>query len=81
MLDSFGALETDPDAAIDLYYRQCSIRVTTEDLAGIGATIANGGLNPRTGRMVFSSEIAQRLLSVMTTCGMYDGGGGTGSPR
>ncbi|ATD70449.1 MULTISPECIES: glutaminase A [Gordonia] len=75
MLDSFGALETDPDAAIDLYYRQCSIRVTTEDLAGIGATIANGGLNPRTGRMVFSSEIAQRLLSVMTTCGMYDGAG------
>ncbi|GAB87007.1 glutaminase A, partial [Gordonia rubripertincta] len=75
MLDSFGALETDPDAAIDLYYRQCSIRVTTDDLAGIGATIANGGMNPRTGRMVFSSEIAQRLLSVMTTCGMYDGAG------
>lgn len=75
MLDSFGALETDPDAAIDLYYRQCSIRVTTDDLAGIGATIANGGMNPRTGRIVFSSEIAQRLLSVMTTCGMYDGAG------
>ena len=75
MLDSFGALETSPDAALDLYYRQCSIRVTTDDLAGIGATIANGGVNPRTGRSVFSGETAQRLLSVMTTCGMYDGAG------
>lgn len=75
MLDSFGALETSPDAALDLYYRQCSIRVTTDDLAGIGATIANGGMNPRTGRTVFSNETAQRLLSVMTTCGMYDGAG------
>ncbi|MCR5980554.1 glutaminase A [Gordonia jinghuaiqii] len=75
MLDSFGALETSPDAALDLYYRQCSIRVTTDDLAGIGATIANGGMNPRTGRSVFSGETAQRVLSVMTTCGMYDGAG------
>ena len=75
MLDSFGALETSPDAALDLYFRQCSIRVTTEDLAGIGATIANGGVNPRTGRVMFSHEIAQRMLSVMTTCGMYDGAG------
>lgn len=75
MLDSFGAVDTDPDAAVDLYFRQCSIRVTAEDLAVIGATIAGGGVNPRTGRQVLSGEVAQRLLSVMTTCGMYDGAG------
>ena len=75
MLDSFGALTTDPDAALDLYFRQCSLRVTTEDLAVIGVTIACGGTNPRTGRRVFSRSTAQRLLSVMTTCGMYDGAG------
>ncbi|MDL9938791.1 glutaminase A [Gordonia sp. ABSL1-1] len=75
MLDSFGALDTAPDAALDLYYRQCSIRVTTDDLAVVGATIANGGVNPRTGRQAFSGQVAQRLLSVMTTCGMYDGAG------
>lgn len=75
MLDSFGALDTDPDAALDLYYRQCSVRVTSDDLAVIGATIAAGGINPRTGREVFSHEVAQRVLSVMATCGMYDGAG------
>lgn len=75
MLDSFGVVDTLPDAALDLYYRQCSIRVTTDDLAVIGATIAAGGVNPRTGRQAFTQEVAQRLLSVMTTCGMYDGAG------
>ncbi|MFZ2238879.1 MAG: glutaminase A [Gordonia amarae] len=75
MLDSFGVLGTDPDAALDLYFRQCSLRVTTEDLAVVGVTIACGGVNPRTGRRVFSRRTAQRLLSVMTTCGMYDGAG------
>ena len=75
MLDSFGVIGTDPDAALDLYFRQCSLRVTTDDLAVIGITIACGGLNPRTGRRVFSRRTAQRLLSVMTTCGMYDGAG------
>ncbi|MGV9672541.1 glutaminase A [Gordonia sp. NPDC003504] len=75
MLDSFGMVDTDPDAALDLYFRQCSIRVTADDLSVIGATIAGGGNNPRTGRRVISNEVAQRLLSVMTTCGMYDGAG------
>ena len=75
MLDSFGAVDADPEAALDLYFRQCSIRVTASDLAVMGVTIAAGGVNPRTGRRVISSEVAQRVLSVMTTCGMYDGAG------
>lgn len=75
MLDSFGVVDTDPEAALDLYYRQCSILVTTDDLSIIGSTIGNGGVNPRTGRQVLTQEVVQRVLSVMTTCGMYDGAG------
>ncbi len=75
MLDSFGVLDSDPEAALDLYLRQCSLQVTTDDLAVIAATLANGGANPRTGRQVLAPEVAQRVLSVMTTCGMYDGAG------
>lgn len=75
MLDSFGVVDTDPEAALEVYYRQCSVQVTTDDLAIIGATIANGGVNPRTGRAILTQEVAQRVLSVMTTCGMYDGAG------
>ncbi|MCZ4550198.1 glutaminase A [Gordonia rubripertincta] len=75
MLQSFGVLHAEPEHAIDLYFRQCSVVVTTDDLAVIGGTLANGGVNPRTGRRAVSQSVVQRVLSVMTTCGMYDGAG------
>ena len=75
MLQSFGMLRAAPEDAIDLYFRQCSLIVTTDDLATIGGTLANGGVNPRTGRRAVGQAVVQRVLSVMTTCGMYDGAG------
>lgn len=75
MLESYGVLSADPEDAVDLYSRQCSVRVTTDDLAVIGSTLANGGVNPRTGRRMVDQVVARRVLSVMTTCGMYDGAG------
>ncbi|MGZ8179563.1 glutaminase A [Williamsia sp. SKLECPSW1] len=75
MLQSFGVFPSHPQAAVDLYVRQCSVRITSDDLAVIGSTFANGGVNPRTGRRMVDSQIARRVLSVMTTCGMYDGAG------
>lgn len=75
MLQSFGVFPSHPQATVDLYVRQCSVRVTSDDLAVIGSTFANGGVNPRTGRRMVDGQIARRVLSVMTTCGMYDGAG------
>jgi len=75
MLESLGILDVDPELAVDLYFRQCSVEVTAEDLAVIAATLAAGGNNPRTGREVCAPDVVRRVLSVMTTCGMYDGAG------
>ncbi|MCB0949911.1 MAG: glutaminase A [Mycobacterium sp.] len=75
MLQSFGVLEDDPDEVLDVYYRQCSFRVTSTDLAKIGATLARGGVNPQTGRRVADPAVVKRTLSVMVTCGMYDDAG------
>ncbi|WP_188493149.1 glutaminase A [Williamsia phyllosphaerae] len=75
MLESYGVMPADPEDAVDLYFRQCSVRVTTDDLAVIGSTLANGGVNPRTGRRMLDQVVVRRVLSVMTTCGMYDGAG------
>jgi glutaminase len=75
MLQSFGVLDDDPDDVLDVYFRQCSINVTSTDLARMAATLARGGLNPMTGRRVTSAEVVKRTLSVMVTCGMYDGAG------
>lgn len=75
MLRSFDIIESDPDAAVDLYFRQCSIDVTAADLAMMAATMANNGSNPRTRDRALAPALVERVLSVMTTCGMYDGAG------
>lgn len=63
------------DDVLEVYFQQCSIRVTAADLAVMGATLANLGMNPRTGKDVFGVDAVRDSLSVMFTCGMYDGAG------
>jgi glutaminase len=63
------------DDVLDVYFRQCSILVTASDLAVMGATLANLGKNPVTGKQVFGLDSVRQTLSVMFTCGMYDGAG------
>lgn len=75
MLQSFGALEGDPDEILDVYFRQCAINVTSTDLARMAATLARGGVEPQSGRRVTSAAVVTRTLSVMVTCGMYDAAG------
>ena len=75
MLQSFGVLDDNPDEVLDVYYRQCSLNVTSTDLARMGATLARGGVNPQTGRRVTHPAVVKRTLSVMVTCGMYDAAG------
>ena len=71
-----GMIGGDVDEHLDLYFRQCSLLVNTADLAIIGATLANGGLNPVTGERALAAEHVRAVLSVMNTCGMYDYAGG-----
>jgi glutaminase len=75
LLRSVGVIDGDPMAAVDVYFRQCSIQVTTRDLALLAATLANGGVQPTTGRLLVSPAVLRRVLSVMASCGMYDGAG------
>jgi glutaminase len=75
MLRAFGVLEDGPDEALDLYFRQCSVSVDCRDLSLMAATLANGGVNPSTGDRVLARDHVDRVLSVMTTCGMYDSAG------
>lgn len=70
-----GKLASLPIEAVSGYVRQCAVRVTTTDLAVIAMTLGGGGVNPLTGQQVVSPEVAQQVLSVMATCGMYDSAG------
>jgi glutaminase len=72
ILKADEVIEGDPDEALDLYTRQCSIAVTARDLAAMGATLANGGVNPRTGEKVIDRAVAAQVLAVMSTAGLYE---------
>ncbi len=72
LMKSFGVLDGDVEAAVDLYFKQCSLLVTARDLAMMAATLANRGVNPMTGQRAIAEEYVENVLSVMSTCGMYD---------
>jgi glutaminase len=69
---NFGMIDERVDENLDLYFQQCSVLVTSRDLALMGATLANEGVNPITGQVAIPPEYIQDLLSIMLTCGMYD---------
>lgn len=75
MLRAVGTLESDPERALEVYFKQCSVNVTNRDLAVMAATLAARGVNPLTGRRALSDDLVDHVLSVMTTCGMYDAAG------
>lgn len=72
MLRNFDIIEGDPEPSLDLYFQQCSVLVNCRDLALMAATLANDGVHPRTGERALHHDHVDRVLSVMTTCGMYD---------
>jgi glutaminase len=74
-LQAAGRLQGKPEEALDLYTRQCALDVTARDLAVMGATLANGGVNPLTGEPVISAAVCQPVLAVMTTAGLYETSG------
>jgi glutaminase len=73
LLLNFDLVHDEAEAALDVYFKQCSILVTCRDLATMAATLANMGRNPITGEHVFvEMGCIKDVLSVMFTCGMYD---------
>ncbi len=75
VLQSAGRIYTDPAEAVDLYTRQCCLNVSAHDLAVMGATLADGGVNPVTRQRVVSAEICHYTLAVMATAGLYETSG------
>ncbi|PVY97990.1 glutaminase A [Actinomycetospora cinnamomea] len=75
IMRSLRMLDGDVDDTLAVYLSACSVTVTTDELAVMGATLANGGLNPLTGDRAMPVAHVRDVLSVMLTCGMYDAAG------
>lgn len=72
LLRNFDIIDSDPEPALDLYFRQCSIQVNCRDLAVMAATLACQGRNPFSGAQPLSPGITTRVLALMASCGTYD---------
>jgi len=71
LLYSAGTLFCDPMDACAVYTQQCSTMLNTTDLATMGATLAAGGVNPRTGVRVMTDSNVRYVLAEMVMEGMY----------
>jgi len=70
-----GYMYCDPMEACDVYTLQCSTLVTAVDLAIMGATLANGGINPVTGKRVIAQANVSHVLALMAMEGLYTSSG------
>lgn len=75
MLKAYGIINEDAEEVLDCYFRACSIKVTSVDLARIAFVLANKGMDPITGEKLFEKKHAKYINAVLMTCGMYDGSG------
>ena len=75
LLFNYDRLYSEPEEALRVYTRQCSIGVSAKDLGMMGATLANQGVNPLTGKRVMPAKHVPELLAVMATAGFYDESG------
>ena len=75
LLQSKGVITEDVEEVLKLYTQLCSLSVNADDLAILGLLLANGGVHPVTGRRFLQEEVVRTVVTIMLTCGMYDGSG------
>ena len=75
LLKSKEIITANVDNSIELYTKMCSLNVTAESLANFALLLANGGIRPNTGERLLAEDTVRTVLSIMLTCGMYDGSG------
>jgi glutaminase len=75
LLQSLGRIYMDPMEAVELYTKQCALNVCARDVAVMGATLADGGVNPITKQRVVEASICHYAVAVMATAGLYETSG------
>ena len=75
LMRSFNNVQHDIDDVLDLYVFQCSLELTTRQLARAVRFLANNGVDPATGRRILNPTLSRRVAAIMLTCGTYDAAG------
>ena len=74
-MKSFGKLDNDVAAVLDVYFHQCAIRMSCVQLARAAGYLCRDGAHPYVGPAVLSERQARRINALMLTCGTYDAAG------
>jgi glutaminase len=75
-MKSFGKLDNPVAAVLDLYFHQCAIRMSCQQMARAAGYLCRDGRHPyRAGVAVLSASQARRVNALMLTCGTYDAAG------
>ena len=72
LLKSYNRFYADVQMSVDVYTKQCSVMVTSADLAVMAATIANNGINPKTSKKVVDKKYISYILEHMINSGLYE---------
>lgn len=72
LLKNYNRIYDEPELALDLYTRQCSLGITARQLAISGCTIAGYGMNPVTKKQVFDKELAPKITALIAAVGFYE---------
>lgn len=75
LMKSFNNIDNSVKDVINTYCHQCSIQMTTAQLATAFLFLANRGINPQNGEQVISTRSAKRINALMLTCGLYNESG------
>lgn len=75
LMRNFGRIHGEVEPLLDLYIQACSVRVNADELALMAATLANTGINPKTGARAIEHQSLRDVLTVMFTCGLYEASG------
>ncbi len=75
MMKSFGNIKNDIDTVMSLYFKLCSIEMSTQELCRTVLFLANHGVDPITKEAYLTSSQAKRVNALMLTCGHYDASG------
>lgn len=72
---SFGNVTHTIEETLAVYFNQCAIAMSCEQLACASLYLANGGTNPVIDARIISKQRVRRINAIMMTCGHYDGSG------
>lgn len=72
LLYNYERLYSDPMEAVIVYTKQGTVGVSARNLAMMGATLANQGVNPKTNTRLLREEFVDEVLAVMLMAGFYD---------